>query len=92
LFHFFDQSNENLISYQEFLVAIRGPMSQVRANCVNTAFDSIDRDGNGKLEFSDISNLYSGDKHPEVMAGRMTSQQVVTEWLETFEAHHNAGA
>lgn len=71
-------------------MAIRGPMNQVRKNCINAAFDSIDRDGNGALEFSDISQVFSGDRHPEVIAGRMTSQQVVGEWLETFEAQHNA--
>jgi Ca2+-binding EF-hand superfamily protein len=90
LFNAFDTANDNLISYQEFLVAIRGPMSQVRQDVVNAAFDSVDKDGNGALEFVDLEHVFSGDRHPEVMAGRMTSQQVVGEWLETFEQHHNA--
>jgi len=74
LFTHFDQNDDKLIDYQEFLMAVRGPMSELRRNCINSAFDSIDRDGNGTLEFSDLEGLYSGDKHPEVMAGRMTSQ------------------
>lgn len=33
--------------------------------------------------------MYRADKHPDVVQGKRTEQQVLVEFLETFEAHLN---
>jgi hypothetical protein len=37
----------------------------------------------------DIIDVYNAKKHPAVVEGRKTEQQVLGEFLETFEQHHN---
>jgi hypothetical protein len=37
------------------------------------------------LELADIRDLYNAEKHPDVMQGKRTSDQVLIEFLETFE-------
>lgn len=90
LFDMFDLDHDGLIQYDEFLSTIRGPMNAVRTKIVNAAFDCIDRDGNGELNILDIEGLYNARFHPKFLDGSMTEQQILGEWLETFETHFNA--
>jgi Ca2+-binding EF-hand superfamily protein len=64
-------------------------MNKNREVLVLKAFDILDKDGNGVLELSDLKGVYSATKHPLVISGEKTEKQVLLEFLETFEIHHN---
>lgn len=49
----------------------------------------MDKDGNGYLDLNDIVGVYNAKFHPDVKAGKKTEQQVLQEFLRTFEQHHN---
>jgi methyltransferase-like protein len=49
----------------------------------------MDKDGNGYLDINDIRGTYSALSHPDVRSGKKTEQQVLHEFLETFEISHN---
>lgn len=49
----------------------------------------IDINEDGILDISDIEGKYDASKHPDVKSGKKTSQEVLKEFLETFEMHHN---
>lgn len=51
LFRYFDVNKNNLIEYDEFLRAIRGPMNANRKAIVDKAFSIMDKDGNGYLNY-----------------------------------------
>jgi Ca2+-binding EF-hand superfamily protein len=89
LFSFFDVNNNSLIEYDEFLRAIRGPMNANRKAIVAKAFAIMDKDGNGYLDYNDIKGVYNAKHHPDVINGKKTEQQILQEFLETFEAAHN---
>jgi Ca2+-binding EF-hand superfamily protein len=86
LFHYFDANHDGAVDFSEFLAGIREPMSEKRMLFVRMAFDLMDKDGNGLLEVADIVDVYDARKHPEVMSGRKTEQEVFAEFLDTFEA------
>ena len=52
---------------------------------VQLAFQKVDKDGSGELDASDIVDAYDASKHPEVIAGRMTENQVFAEFLNNFD-------
>jgi len=52
---------------------------------VHKAFEIIDDDGNGFVEPSDIVDKYSADKHPDVISGDKTPEEVMREFLDTFD-------
>ena len=54
---------------------------------IKKAFDKLDADKSGALEPSDIKGIYDASKHPEVKKGKMTADQALSDFLETFEAH-----
>ena len=89
LFCTFDFDHSGLIDYDEFLRVLRGPMNPFRKSLVGKAFAKLDRDGNGYVNIDDLRGVYTADKHPDVIGGRKTEQQILQEFLETFETAHN---
>lgn len=64
-------------------------MNETRTGVVVKAFEKLDKDNSGFIELSDIKGLYKADRHPDVIKGKRTEDQVLVEFLETFETHHN---
>lgn len=52
----------------------------------------MDRNGDGVLRINDIKGVYNARFHPDVKAGKKTEDEVLGEFLETFEMHHNLKA
>jgi len=89
LFNYFDVDSSGTISYDEFIRAIRGPMNMARKKIVAQAYKKLDKDGNGWIDMDDIRGVYNAKKHPDVLAGKKTEDQILQEFLETFETAHN---
>jgi calcyphosin len=68
---------------------IRGDLNEFRRPIVERAFAKLDRDNSGTIEVQDLVGVYNASKHPAVIDGRKTEEQVLGEFLETFEQHHN---
>jgi calcyphosin len=89
VFNAFDLNRDGTIDYDEFLRIIRGDLTPPRLALVKKAYGKLDRDGSGVVDINDIRGVYNGTKHPDVMSGKKTEDQILTEFLETFEMHHN---
>jgi Ca2+-binding EF-hand superfamily protein len=88
-FRAFDRNEDGTIDYDEFLRQIRGNMNNNRKRLVDQAWNKIDRDGNGELDINDIKAFYNARSHPDVKSGKKTEDEVLFEFIETFETHHN---
>ena len=64
-------------------------MNDFRKKFVKKAFEIMDKDGSGSLDINDIRGTYNARLHPEVKQGKKTEDEVLLEFLETFEQHHN---
>jgi Ca2+-binding EF-hand superfamily protein len=89
LYDYFDVNGDGEIDYDEFLRNIRGPMPACRTKLVLQAFDVLDKDGSGWIDIDDLKGVYNGTKHPDVISGKKSEDDVLLEFLETFETHHN---
>ncbi|GMI33900.1 hypothetical protein TeGR_g2037 [Tetraparma gracilis] len=85
LFKYFDKDGSGDIDFEEFLGGVRGGMNPKRLAFVHQAFAILDKDGNGFVEPSDIVSAYNAKKHPDVMAGKKTEDEVLREFLDTFD-------
>merc|ERR1719326_1962860 len=88
LFAYFDFDRSGLIEFDEFIRAIRGPMNPARKKFVAQAFKKLDKDGNGWVDINDVRGVYKADRHPDVKSGKKTEDQILQEFLETFETAH----
>jgi len=89
LFEYFDVDSSGTISYDEFIRAVRGPMNMARKKIVAQAFKKLDADGNGWIDINDIRGVYKANKHPEVISGKKTEDDILREFLSTFELAHS---
>lgn len=77
-------------------------MSNTRVNVVKLAFKRLDADGSGIVNIDDIrgniillqhqanyfKGRYSAKNHPDVRSGRKSEDEILAEFLDTFEQHH----
>ena len=64
-------------------------MNQKRKTLVKKAFNKIDKNGNGIVEIDDIKGTYNAKNHPDVKLGKKTEEEVLSEFLDTFELHYS---
>lgn len=87
LFNLMDVNKGGEIDYDEFLRAVRGEMNDYRKKFVDQAFSKLDTDGSGIVDMDEIKKLYSAKKHPDVMSGKKSEEEVYGEFMETFQIH-----
>ena len=87
LFKIFDRDGSGRIDYDEFLRGIRGEMNQFRVGFAKRAFTIMDKDRSGVLNIDDIRQTYNAKLHPDVKSGKRTEDDVLMEFLDTFEIH-----
>ena len=63
-------------------------MNQFRRNFCERAFKIMDKDKSGVLNLEDIKGVYNAKKHPDVIKGKKTEEEILGEFLDTFEAHY----
>ncbi len=49
----------------------------------------LDQNGNGYIEVDDIKERYNAKRHPDVVQGKKSEEQILMDFIETFEIHHN---
>jgi hypothetical protein len=87
LFKIFDRDRSGLIDYDEFLRGVRGEMNDFRRTIAKKAFNILDNDRSGVVNIDDIRQLYNAKSHPDVRAGKKTEDDILMEFLDTFEIH-----
>lgn len=85
MFEVFDVDGSGSVEFEEFIQSVRDPLTQRRRDLVAKAFAALDVNGEGVVEPSHLLSVYDTSKHPEVIAGRMTPEQVMSEFLDTFD-------
>lgn len=64
-------------------------MNAYRKALVQKVFKMLDKDNSGVLDFEDIKGIYNASRHPDVLARKRTEEDVLTEFLDTFEQHYS---
>jgi hypothetical protein len=88
LFKVFDRDGDGSIDYDEFLRTVVGPMNDKRKQFVIQAFKKLDKNGDGEVTLDEIRGIYNAKNHPDVKSGKKTEDEVLGEFLDTFEDHH----
>ncbi len=62
-------------------------MNEARKSLVKRAFQKLDKDGDGVVRMNDIKFFYNARKHPKVLSGEKTEDEVLKEFLNTFDTN-----
>lgn len=63
-------------------------MNEFRVGFCKRAFKVMDKDGSGIIDIDDIRQRYNAKMHPDVKSGKKTEDEILYEFIDTFEAHH----
>jgi calcyphosin len=64
-------------------------MNKFREALAKKAFVIMDKDKSGVLDLEDIKKSYNAKMHPDVKSGKKTEDDVLMEFLDTFELHYS---
>lgn len=91
VFDNFDTDKSKSISFDEFLLGVRGTLNDRRCQIVLQAFEILDNDKSGFVELNDIEAKYDASKHPDVISGKSSAEDVLREFLDTFDTMEKDG-
>ncbi|KAM9246342.1 calcyphosin-2 [Leptosomus discolor] len=79
-----DDSKNDKVDYGEFTRAIFGEMNEYRKAFVRKAYMKLDFNKTGSVPMVDIRKCYCAKKHPLVLAGKATEEEIKSSFLETL--------
>ncbi|XP_065501026.1 calcyphosin-2 isoform X2 [Caloenas nicobarica] len=79
-----DDGKTDKVDYGEFTRAIFGEMNEYRKAFVRKAYMKLDFNKTGSVPMVDIRKCYCAKKHPLVLAGKATEEEIQSSFLETL--------
>eukprot|EP00826_Nyctotherus_ovalis_P002871 TRINITY_DN10578_c0_g2_i3.p2 TRINITY_DN10578_c0_g2~~TRINITY_DN10578_c0_g2_i3.p2 ORF type:complete len:108 (-),score=18.16 TRINITY_DN10578_c0_g2_i3:269-592(-) len=79
---------DGMLYYPEFLRITVGELNEERKKVIEEAYAKLDKKKSGSVSIDDIRDLYRADKHPDVLTHKRSENEVLEEFLDTFEQHH----
>ena len=64
-------------------------MNTFRKSVVIKAFKKLDKDGSGEITIADLKGVYNAARHPDVLSKKKTEEDILTDFLDTFEQHYS---
>ena len=87
----FDTNGDGMLSFDEFLRAIRGSLNDRRRDLVHQAYKVLDKDGSGQVTIKDIAMASDKSVPPDSQSGRKTREQVLRDFMTVWETHKKDG-
>lgn len=81
----FDRDGNGQVDFNEFLRTIRGDLSETRKRVIRQAYDKLDVNKDGTVKLDDIAKLYDVSRHPDILSGRRTPEQVFFEFMSLWD-------
>eukprot|EP01062_Namystynia_karyoxenos_P070913 TRINITY_DN6630_c0_g1_i1.p1 TRINITY_DN6630_c0_g1~~TRINITY_DN6630_c0_g1_i1.p1 ORF type:complete len:575 (+),score=199.77 TRINITY_DN6630_c0_g1_i1:78-1727(+) len=90
IFAYFDKDGNGSVSVTEFVRGVRGPITNPgRLALVKLAYGRLDKTGDGKVTLNDIAIAYDAEKHPQVLDGSRTVEEVLQEFISDWDKDGN---
>jgi Ca2+-binding EF-hand superfamily protein len=81
----FDRNRDGYVNFDEFLTTLKGQMNDARMRLVGLAYSKLDKNGDGTVKLDDIAQIYNASRHPEVLQGKKTEEQVFREFISMWD-------
>jgi Ca2+-binding EF-hand superfamily protein len=85
LHSYYDIDGDGNIGYEEFIRAMKEPLSPMAKDFVLRAFAQLDRDGSGVATIKDIAHLYDVSENADFLDGIKTRDEILGDFLNSFD-------
>ena len=86
---YFDRNRDGTIDFDEFLVGLRGDLSDRRKRLIRLAFDKLDADKCGEITLDEMLRAYDVSFHPDVRSGKITKAQAMKEFMAQWDRNQD---
>lgn len=87
LFEEFDSNQNGEIEYNEFVGALINDVPEERITRLKQVFYILDKDNSGGVSIDEIKDGYMYKKHPDVLKGKKSPDEVYAEFLDNVDYH-----
>ena len=87
LFELFDKNKVGIIQYDNLIKAIVGNMNEKRKSLIIKVYENLNKDLYGYINIKEIKKKYNCYKHPAVIMGNKTHEEVYGDFLECIEIY-----
>lgn len=87
LFEEFDSNQNGEIDYNEFVGALINDIPEERITRLKQVFYILDKDNSGGVSIDEIKDGYMYKKHPDVLKGKRSPDEVYAEFLDNVDYH-----
>jgi len=91
LVSFYDKACDGNCNFEEFLTGLRGKPNQRRQAIIDKSYLKFDKEGNGIIDVTHIRQIFNCVKHPKVVSGEMSEEQVFATFLKNFNDVNGQG-
>ena len=77
------------LNFSSFIRNFKRILSDIRLDCVEKAFTSLDTDSTEMLLVDDIKLKFNAGKHPDVVRNLRSEDEIVVEFLDCFDLNYN---
>lgn len=81
----FDRDGDGMVNYDEFLRFLRGQINANRQAWIQKAYNKLDVNQDGTVTLMDIARLYDCSKHPDIISGRRSKEEVYREFMKQWD-------
>lgn len=87
LFDAFDRDHNQMIDFNEFIVALRPPMAKSRLKVIDEAFNKLDVNNDDVIDVGDLKITYSTNakNHPRYKSGEWSEEQTLRFFLDSLD-------
>eukprot|EP00403_Amphidinium_massartii_P017013 CAMPEP_0178414394 /NCGR_PEP_ID=MMETSP0689_2-20121128/23013_1 /TAXON_ID=160604 /ORGANISM="Amphidinium massartii, Strain CS-259" /LENGTH=319 /DNA_ID=CAMNT_0020035681 /DNA_START=138 /DNA_END=1097 /DNA_ORIENTATION=- len=86
-----DKDKSGKLTFTELLEAMRGPLNARRLELIDMAFKVMDKNGSGTITIEDVKASFNTKFDADVLAGRMTSDEALSNFLSQFDTLESDG-
>lgn len=88
----YDRDQNGTVSFDEFLVAMKGDVNEFRQGLITRAYkEKLDVNKDGQVTLEDIAKIYDASVHPDVVQGKKTEEEVFEEFMNKWDTQEKDG-
>ena len=85
IFDIYDQNQTGTISYSILINDLIGQMNEKRTSLVEKVFNIFNKNEKGEVSLKEIKQAYNPGKHPDVLNGKKSPNEVFGDFLDMLE-------
>lgn len=89
LFKEMDTNNDSNIDYNEFIDSILSEINEERISRLKQVFYVLDKTSSGYITLDALKDNFLYKKHPDVLKGKRSSEEIYAEFLDEIEYYFN---